>query len=133
MPDYVKLDELDRAALQKLDPNFVVGNDGMSAAISGLMTVEVVRAADDRIRMRIMFPNDRPFDVLCVRAIGYANSTSKRANSHDRRRPIGAGQASEARYRVTQSSPDRGGTERACRIKTSLVGVETSNIQHAGR
>ena len=69
MTQFMELNDLDRAALAKL-AEFEI-SDGKTAVVTGEMTVEIVRAADDgggRLRLRITFPHDGKFDVWLLRA-----------------------------------------------------------------
>jgi hypothetical protein len=70
MTNYMPLNDQDLAALAKL-AEFEISDGGRIAGVTGEMTVEVVRAADEgggRLRLRITFPNEEKFDVWLLRA-----------------------------------------------------------------
>ena len=64
----LQFDTQDRAALQALDHDFEVSNDGETASITGEMTVEVIRAADDQLQLTITFPGGEEFIVRLARS-----------------------------------------------------------------
>jgi hypothetical protein len=71
MPQHMRLDTQDKAALRKLDHDFEFNIDGERAVISGEMEVEIVRPADDggaRLWLTITFPNNETLDVRIARA-----------------------------------------------------------------
>lgn len=67
----MQFDAQDRAALRKLDDDFTFSNDGETASITGEMTVEIVRPADDggaRLWLTIRFPGGETLDVRIARS-----------------------------------------------------------------
>jgi len=64
----LRLDDQDRAALRKLDHDFVISADGETATVSGEVEVAAVRLDDDRFRLTIRFPHNETLDVRIARA-----------------------------------------------------------------
>jgi hypothetical protein len=59
-------DDLDKQALHKLDNDFTISPDGETASITGEMTIELVRPADDggaQFWLAITFPGGEELDV----------------------------------------------------------------------
>jgi len=68
--DHIPLDPLDQQALAQLDESFLVGPDGTTASVTGVMTVKIARIAQEdghRWLMTLRFPSGELFDVQFLR------------------------------------------------------------------
>jgi hypothetical protein len=67
MPHRIQFDTQDKAALTTLDPEFIISTDGAAASVTGTMSVEIIRPADDRLKLTLQFPNGEEFAILLSR------------------------------------------------------------------
>ncbi len=66
MTQYVRLDPHDIAAAVALDEGFTVSADGMTAAITGIMTFTIARAVADGVeqyKLKLELPSGEPFEM----------------------------------------------------------------------
>ena len=64
----MRLDDLDRRALEALDGDFKIIANGERAVISGEMEIEIIRPTDDRLEMTVKFPGGEDFLIRLARA-----------------------------------------------------------------
>jgi hypothetical protein len=68
MAKCLPLDSQDKAALRKLDADFVFSADNETATVTGEMEVAAVRLDTDRFCLTVTFPSGETLDVRIARS-----------------------------------------------------------------